>query len=88
GLSRLATSGSPLTANFVQAGLVLIALVIFAAVGADPYTQIVTWTNTPTIIAVLVLQILTSISVVSYFRRNRRRETRWTTAIAPALSAV
>ncbi|RAE30689.1 APC family permease, partial [Burkholderia multivorans] len=45
GLSRLATSGSPLTANFVQAGLVLIALVIFAAVGADPYTQIVTWTN-------------------------------------------
>ncbi|WP_430600672.1 APC family permease [Brevibacterium sp. K72] len=54
GLSRLATSGSPLTANFVQAGLVLIALVIFAAVGADPYTQIVTWTNTPTIIAVLV----------------------------------
>ncbi|WP_119296835.1 APC family permease [Brevibacterium casei] len=88
GLSRLATSGSPLTANFVQAGLVLIALVIFAAVGADPYTQIVTWTNTPTIIAVLVLQILTSISVVSYFRRNRRRETRWTTAIAPALAAV
>lgn len=87
-LSRLASSGSPLTANFVQAGLVLVALVIFAAVGADPYTQVVTWTNTPTIVAVLILQILTSISVVAHFRRDRRGETLWTTGIAPALAAV
>ena len=47
-----------------------------------------TWTNTPTIVAVLVLQILTSISVVSHFRRDRRGETLWTTGIAPALAAV
>lgn len=87
-LSRLAATGSPLTANFVQAGLVLIALVVFAAVGSDPYTQIVTWTNTPTIVAVLVLQILTSIAVLSYFRRDRRGESRWATRLAPGLSVV
>ncbi|GAA0035031.1 APC family permease [Brevibacterium metallidurans] len=88
GLSRLARSGSPLTANLVQAGVVLLALCLFALAGSDPYTQVVAWTNTPTIVSVLVLQIVTSISVIVYFRRNPRAESVWKRAIAPGLSAV
>ncbi|WP_053383987.1 APC family permease [Leucobacter celer] len=88
GLSLLAKSGSPYTANIVQGALVMLALCVFALIGADPYTQVVVWTNTPTIIAVLLLQILTSVSAIRYFRRDDRGERVWKRLIAPALSAL
>jgi hypothetical protein len=48
----------------------------------------VIWTNTPTLVAVLLLQIATSVAVVAFFRRNPRGESVWHRLVAPALSAV
>jgi amino acid transporter len=81
---------APGVAAVVQSALVLAALVAFGLSPADPYTQIVVWTNTPTLLAVLVLQIVTSLAVIRYFRRPglRRVESRWHTVIAPALAAL
>ncbi|MBT2264166.1 APC family permease [Rhodococcus erythropolis] len=82
------TTGTPSVAGFVQGGLVFVAIAGFALTPADPYTQVVLWTNTPTIIAVLALQILTSLAVLRFFSRGARGEGVWQRLIAPASAAV
>lgn len=89
---RLATTGtdtaSPSAAVIVQSVIVVGALAAFAVSGFDPYTQIVVWTNTPTLVGVLFLQVLTSVAAIVYFARSSHAETLWHRLIAPALSAV
>lgn len=82
------TTGSPSTGTVVQGLLVVAALVIFTVIGSDPYTQVVPWTNTPTVVAVLANQVLASFAVVYFFKRDRRGESKWNTTIAPILSIV
>lgn len=83
-----ATTGAPSVGNFVQATVVVVAIIVFAVLGLDPYRQVVVWTNSPTIIVVLTMQILTSLAVISFFRSDRHDESRWVRVIAPALSAI
>ncbi|MER6409663.1 APC family permease [Streptomyces humidus] len=85
-----ARTGTPGVAGLFQAGVVLAALAVFGLAGADPYTQIIPWTNTPTLIGVVLLQIATSVAVVRYFRHPDRRtlESSWHRLLAPVLSAV
>lgn len=87
-LKEMTKSGSPFTANIVQAVLVILALSIFAVTDADPYTQVVAWTNTPTIVSVLLLQILTSVAVIKFFWHRKTGVSLWKRAIAPAASIV
>lgn len=42
----------------------------------------------PTILTVLVLQVLTSVAVVRFFRRNDYGESRWNRVVAPTVSAI
>ncbi|MGR6999416.1 APC family permease [Yinghuangia aomiensis] len=81
---------APGHAAVIHAAVVLVALVAFALADTDPYTQVVVWTNTPTLFAVLVLQIATSIAVVRFFRKpeNRGAESAWHTIAAPCLAAA
>ncbi|UUW90852.1 APC family permease [Nocardioides sp. WV_118_6] len=81
-------SGSPSHAVIVQSVLVVVALAGFGLSSLDPYTQVVIWTNTPTLVGVLFLQILTSIAVIAFFARNRTDEGVWQRLVAPALAAV
>jgi amino acid transporter len=87
-LSRTSASGSPAAAVLVQGGLVTLALIGFGLSSLDPYTQVVIWTNSPTLFAVLALQIATSIAVVRWFSRDAQGETTWTRLIAPSAAAV
>lgn len=88
-LSRVSpTTGSPSVGNVTQATIAGVVLIVFALFGADPYTQVVVWTNSPTIIAVLAMQILTSIAVIRFFRSDRRGESTFVRVIAPAVSIV
>lgn len=82
------STGTPSVAGIVQGVLVFAAIAGFAFSPADPYTQVVLWTNTPTIIAVLALQILTSIAVLRFFSRDARGEGLWQRFIAPSLATA
>ncbi|MCX4729346.1 APC family permease [Streptomyces sp. NBC_01306] len=82
------TSGSPTTAAIAQAAISVIAIAVFAQLRFDPYTQVVIWTNTPTLLAVLLLQIGTSVAAVLFFRKHVTGESLWHRWIAPALSAL
>ncbi|GHE66295.1 APC family permease [Streptomyces capitiformicae] len=81
-------TASPTTAAAVQGVLVVASLVGFAFSDLDPYTQVVVWTNTPTLVAVLALQILTSVAVIRFFARDHRGEKAWHRWMAPALSVA
>lgn len=83
-----ARTGTPSTGNVVQATVVAVAILVFAVVGANPYTEIVVWTNIPTVIAVLSMQVLTSIAIVRYFRADHRGESLWSRLITPAAASV
>jgi amino acid transporter len=87
-LGTTGRTGSPSLAVIVQSTLVLVALVCFGVSSLDPYTQVVLWTNTPTLVGVLGLQILTSIAVIAFFARDARGEEVWQRLVAPALAAV
>lgn len=85
------TTGVPSVATVFQATLVLVAILLFAAAKADPYTQIVVWTNTPTLIAVLALQVVTAVAAYFFFKRltNGKTEVGAMTRIAaPAATVV
>lgn len=81
-------TGVPSTANVVHAILTGAVILVFALVGADPYTQVIAWTNSPTIIAVIAMQVLTSIAVVRFFMEDARGESLWTRAIAPGIAVL
>ena len=81
-------TGSPTVAAITQTIIVVAAIAVFAILQFDPYTQVIIWTNTPTLIAVLALQIGTSIAVVVYFWRAPMGESLWSRLIAPAASAI
>jgi amino acid transporter len=79
--------GSPYRASLVQSALAVVVILAFAAVGADPYTHLLLWVNTPGVVGVLVLQTLTAAAAVVYFtRRNRAASTR--TALVAAVAST
>ncbi|WP_067181344.1 APC family permease [Microtetraspora niveoalba] len=83
-----ASTGTPSVACLAQTAIVTVALTVFGVSGLDPYTQVVIWTNTPTLAGVMALQILTSIAVVRHLGRLRAGESLWQRLVAPGLSAL
>ncbi|MBF6065622.1 APC family permease [Nocardia terpenica] len=62
--------GSPYRASTVQTLLAVVLIAAFAVAGADPYTRLMLWLNTPGVVGLLVLQALTAIAAVVYFTRR------------------
>lgn len=83
-----ASTGAPHVAVGVQTGLALVVVAVFALLGADPYTQLLLWTNGPGILGVMALQALTSVAVIGFFRRDRHGHSPLVTLVAPALGAL
>ncbi|QGV81423.1 APC family permease [Streptomyces ficellus] len=80
--------GSPYLAGAAQTVLGLVVVLSFALAGADPYTQLLLWVNTPGGIGLMVLQLLAAIAVPCYFRRVRHGEGAFRTVVAPVVAAV
>ncbi|WP_406312972.1 APC family permease [Streptosporangium sp. NBC_01639] len=64
--------GSPAAAVALQCALTLIVIMTGIIIGSDPYTVIFLWTNGTGIVGVMALQALTALSVVAFFRGDRR----------------
>ncbi|WP_433334279.1 APC family permease [Spirillospora sp. CA-294931] len=62
---------SPYAASLAQAGFTLAVIAVFALTGADPYRNLVTITSGLSTLGVVLLQMLTAIACVTYFRRRR-----------------
>ncbi|MFJ4655757.1 APC family permease [Nocardia sp. NPDC088792] len=78
---------SPYRISVVQTVLAVIVIAAFAAAGADPYTRLLLWGNTPGVVGLLVLQTLTAAAAVVYFlRRNPAAST--PVALAAGIAAT
>jgi amino acid transporter len=79
---------SPYVAGIAQTVLAVMVVVAFAAAGADPYTQLLLWVNTPGMLALVALQLLAAVAVPLYFRRIAHGEGVLRTVVAPAMATL
>ncbi|TMR99190.1 APC family permease [Nonomuraea basaltis] len=79
---------SPANAGAVQSVLAAVVVAGFAIAGADPYLQLVLLVNTPGVLGVLALQVLTSAAVLAYFLRRRSLQGAAAAMVFAALSTV
>lgn len=82
-------SQSPHRSSLVGSVVTVAVLAVFMLAGADPFLQVYSWLVGVGTLGVVLLQAVTSISVIVFFIRKRRAEFRvWTTAVAPGLGAA
>jgi amino acid transporter len=82
-------TGAPFIASLTQTALALTVVIVFALADADPVLKLFTWLTNLGALGVLLLMAVTSLSVVSYFRRNPDSGVgAWAGTIAPAIAGV
>jgi len=79
---------SPVAASLTQTAVGGIVLVLWAVLGLDPLVHLFFYLGTSAGIGLLALITTCAIAVVSYFARDRRGESIWSTRIAPILSVA
>jgi amino acid transporter len=79
---------SPHIAGIVQTALAAAVVLGFAAAGADPYLRLLLWVNTPGVVGIVLLQVLTALAVPVFFRRLTHSEGIWRTVVAPVAGAL
>lgn len=87
-VSKVNKRGAPVRAGLVQTGMAIVLVVPFAVLGLDPVLTLFSWMSGVAVLALMVLYLLTSISVIVFFRRTRADARPWQTLIAPALACV
>ncbi len=79
---------SPSRAGAVQTVLAAVVVGGFAIAGADPYFKLLLLVNTPGVVGIIALQVITSVAVVVYFFRKRAVSVERIGVIAAAIGAV
>ncbi|WP_439677922.1 APC family permease [Embleya sp. MST-111070] len=79
---------APYIAGRRQSVLAALVVIIFAVAKLDPLTQLLIWVNTPGIFGILLLQALVGVSVVRFFRKDRRGHTAWRVVVAPVVGSA
>jgi len=88
-LARTRPNGAPHVSSVVQCVTALIFIVVGVLVGADPVVILFTWGGGIAVVGIVGLYILTAVSTIVFFRRNRTLESNvWSTIIAPVVSVV
>jgi amino acid transporter len=87
-VSRTTRQGAPFVASGLQTVLALVLVMPFAVLGLDPVLTLFAWFSGVAVLGLVVLYLLTSISVVVFFRRTRLDTRPWQTLVAPVLAAV
>ncbi|MFE9172855.1 APC family permease [Streptomyces kebangsaanensis] len=88
GLCRLNTRHAPAAAGWVQTVIALALVVPFALTGKDPVLTLFSWFSGVAVLAMMLLYLLTSVSVVVFFRRERLDNRVWNTLVAPVLGVL
>ncbi|MGW5655305.1 APC family permease [Streptomyces humi] len=79
---------SPWAAGIVQTVIAVLLVMPFALAGKDPVLTLFSWFSGVGVLACMLLYLLTSVSVIVFFRRERLDARPWNTLVAPALGAL
>ncbi|MDH4414825.1 MAG: APC family permease [Rhizobium sp.] len=77
--------GSPYVAGMLQSATAAVVLGLFILAGADPYAVVFSWMSALAVIGILAVQVLVSIAIILFFRKEKTSHGPWTTMIAPLL---
>ncbi|MGW4214402.1 APC family permease [Lentzea sp. NPDC004789] len=80
--------GSPYRASALQTVFAVIVIGGFALAGADPITGLLLWVNTPGVVGIVVLQVLTAVACAVYFLRRNKSASTPMALTAAVVSAV
>ena len=86
-LGKVNGRGAPQGGVFATSALALIVMVAFAIAGLDPILNLFFWMSSITAVSVMVVEILVSIAIFRFFRKEGGGNV-WKTTIAPLASAV
>ncbi|MFF8991196.1 APC family permease [Streptomyces sp. NPDC014983] len=87
-LCRINGRHAPWAAGCVQTVIAVLLVVPFALAGKDPVLTLFSWFSGLAVLAMMLLYLLTSVSVVVFFRRRRVDTRLWHTLLAPVLGAI
>ena len=79
---------SPMVATTVVSVFALIIVILAIIFAWDPITNLFFWFGAVAVIAIVLTEILVSLSVIVYFRRTKEDTRVWNTLIAPILSII
>ncbi|MFH8798183.1 APC family permease [Streptomyces sp. NPDC017936] len=88
GLCRLNSRHAPWVAGCAQTVAALALVLPFALAGEDPVVTLFSWFSGLAVLAMMLLYLLTSVSVVVFFRRRRVDGRLWNGLVAPVLGAL
>ncbi|MFT2214193.1 APC family permease [Rhizobium giardinii] len=77
--------GSPYVAGMLQTATAALVLLLFIVVGADPYTVVFSWMSALAVIGILAVQVLVSVAILMFFRKEKTSHGVWTTTVAPLI---
>ncbi|PXW23438.1 APC family permease [Paraburkholderia caballeronis] len=80
--------GSPYLASYLQTLSVCVPLGLFIAAGSDPFNVVFSWDSALGTIGIVMLQAVTSFSVVAFFRATKKDTRLWHSLVAPVLGGI
>lgn len=80
--------GSPHLGSLTQTVIAALVVIGFGLSGGDPTNTLFNWFTNLGALGVILLLVVTSVSVLGFFRRERRGESAWSRVVAPALSGA
>jgi amino acid transporter len=87
-LGRTSGSNIPRAASLAQSATGLAVILIYAAAGLPPMTELFFWLGTTGGFGIIVLLALTSAAVITFFANDSQGENLWRRLIAPALALI
>ncbi len=80
--------GSPYVGSLTQSIFAAAVVLLFGVSGGDPTGTLFNWFTNLGALGVILLLVVTSVSVIGYFRRDGRGENGWSRVVAPVLSSA
>jgi amino acid transporter len=87
-LSHVNSRGAPSTASLVTSVITGVVIAFFAIFRLDPVLNLFYWFSGLAVVAIVLIEILVCIAVITYFRRNTGSENVFQTIIAPVLATI
>ncbi len=87
-LDRVNGRGAPGAGAIATSAVTLVVIMLFVAFDGDPVLNMFFWFSAIAVLAIVLVEVLVSIAVIVYFRRERSDTRLWNTMIAPALAVI
>jgi amino acid transporter len=87
-LDRVNRRGAPVVGTMTTSAISLLVILLFVVTDKDPILNLFYWFSGLAVVAIVLVEVLVSVAVIVFFRREGGDTRPWNTLIAPVLSIV